>query len=449
MHAERFDAMVSFAGCDKSLPGMMMAAARLQRPDRVPVRRVDAAGQPQRPGARHHLGVRGGRCPRRGRHRRRGARRDRTQRVPHDRLLRRHVHRQHDGLGGRGARPVASRVGVGSGGRPSPRRLRLRVGHRGAPAAEASIRPRDILTKAAFENAIAVVMALGGSTNAVLHLLAIAHEARVELELDDFNKVAARCPHLADTKPHGKYDMLDIDRVGGVPVVMAMLAEAGVLHLDEITVTGHTVGKNLDAHQPARTRRRGHPPAGRPDPRPRRHRGADRLAGPQGLGREGRGHRLRRVRGAGPCLRRRGQRHGGRARRSHQRRRHPRHPLRGPEGRPGHARDARHHGRHEGRRPGRRRGTHHRRPVLGGTHGFCIGHVAPEAVDGGPIAFVEEGDRIRIDVRGHTIDLLVDDAVLEERKADWKVPEPRYPSGVLAKYAKLAQGAEKGAVTLP
>ena len=115
---------------------------------------------------------------------------------------------------------------------------------------KAGIRPRDILTKAAFENAIAVVMALGGSTNAVLHLLAIAHEARVDLELDDFNKVAARVPHLADTKPHGKYHMLDIDRVGGVPVVMAMLAEAGVLHLDEITVTGNTVGKNLELINP-------------------------------------------------------------------------------------------------------------------------------------------------------------------------------------------------------
>ena len=113
------------------------------------------------------------------------------------------------------------------------------------------IRPRDIMTKAAFENAIAVVMALGGSTNAVLHLLAIANEARVELELDDFNRVAARVPHIADTKPHGKYHMVDVDGVGGVPMVMRELLEAGLLHGDCLTVTGKTVAENLADLDPA------------------------------------------------------------------------------------------------------------------------------------------------------------------------------------------------------
>ena len=138
----------------------------------------------------------------------------------------------------------------------------------------AGIRPRQIMTKEAFENAIAVVMALGGSTNAVLHLLAIANEARVDLALDDFNKVAARVPHLADTKPHGKYHMADLDRIGGVPVVMRELLEAGLLHGDCLTVTGRTWPRTW----PPSTR----PPptatwstALRPDPRPGRHRRPD------------------------------------------------------------------------------------------------------------------------------------------------------------------------------
>ena len=116
---------------------------------------------------------------------------------------------------------------------------------------ELDLRPRRIMTKQAFENAIAVVMALGGSTNAVLHLLAIAHEAHVELELEDFNRIGARVPHIADTKPHGKYHMTDVDRIGGVPVVMKELLDAGLIHGDCLTVTGRTVAENLDALRPA------------------------------------------------------------------------------------------------------------------------------------------------------------------------------------------------------
>ena len=197
---------------------------------------------------------------------------------------------------------------------------------------ELGIRPRQIMTKEAFENAIAIVMALGGSTNAVLHLLAIAAEARVDLALDDFNKVAARVPHIADTKPHGKYHMVDIDRIGGIPVVMRHLLEAGLLHGDCLTVTGKTVAENLAELDPPAPDGDGHPPAVQPDPRRRRHRGAHRLAGPQGCGREDRRHRPRALRRSGPRVRRRGRRHGGRARRADQGRRHRGHPLRGPEG---------------------------------------------------------------------------------------------------------------------
>ena len=147
---------------------------------------------------------------------------------------------------------------------------------------EKGIRPRQILTKEAFENAIAVTMALGGSTNAVLHLLAIAAEARVELELDDFNRVAARVPHIADIKPHGKYHMTDVDRIGGVPVVMRELLDAGLLHGDCLTVTGKTVAENLEAIDPPRPDGVGRPPADRPAPRGRRPRRAHRLAGAEG-----------------------------------------------------------------------------------------------------------------------------------------------------------------------
>ena len=160
------------------------------------------------------------------------------------------------------------------------------------------------MTKEAFENAIAVVMALGGSTNAVLHLLAIAHEARVELELDDFNRVAARVPHLADTKPHGRYHMVDVDRIGGVPVVMRELLDAGLLHGDCLTVTGRTMAENLAALDPPAPDGTVVHPLVRPDPRRRRHRRPHRLAGPQGFGGEGGRHRQPDLHGHGPGVRR-------------------------------------------------------------------------------------------------------------------------------------------------
>ena len=344
MHAERLDAMVTFAGCDKSLPGMMMAAARLNLPGGVPVRRVDPARPAQRQGARRRSACSRPSAPTRWEpSTTRSCTRSRPTPVPP-----------------RAPAPACSpptpwrRSARPSGCRcPAPRRrppstvaattTRYASGTAVLNLLRQNIRPRDILTKAAFENAIAVTMALGGSTNAVLHLLAIAYEAQVELELEDFNKVAARVPHLADTKPHGKYHMLDVDRVGGVPVVMAMLLEAGLIHGDEITVTGRTVAENLAMIAPP-------PPDGevihtlsRPHPPARRHRRAARLARPQRGGPEGRRHRLRPLRGPGPGLRRRVVGHGGGARRPDQRRRHRRHPLRGPQGRSGHAGDAGHH----------------------------------------------------------------------------------------------------------
>ena len=245
------------------------------------------------------------------------------------------------------------------------------------------------MTKEAFENAIAVVMALGGSTNAVLHLLAIAHEARVELELDDFNQVGAQVPHIADTKPHGKYHMADVDRIGGVPVVMRELLDAGLLHGDCLTVTGKTMAENLAAPRPAEARRRDRAPADEPDPRPGRHRGAARLAGAEGRGREGRRASTSRASRAPRAC--------STARPRRWRRSSPGKikagdvvviRYEGPKGGPGMREMLAVTGAMKGAGRGDDAALVTDGRFSGGTHGFCVGHVAPEAVDGGPIAFV-------------------------------------------------------------
>jgi dihydroxy-acid dehydratase len=314
---------------------------------------------------------------------------------------------------------------------------------------EMGIRARQILTKDAFENAIAVTMALGGSTNAVLHLLAIAAEARVELELDDFNRVAARVPHIADTRPHGKYHMSDVDRIGGVAVVMRELLEAGLLHGDCITVTGKTIAENLAAIDPP-------PPDGEvvhPLTDPLHAVGGlailtgslapkgsvvkvagidfDSFEGPARVF-DGEAAAMEVVLAGGinagdvVVIR-----------------------YEGPKGGPGMREMLAITGAMKGAGRGGDTALVTDGRFSGGTHGFCVGHVAPEAVDGGPIAFVRDGDRIRIDVDTHSIHLDVDADELRRRQADWKLPEPRYTTGVLAKYARLAQGAERGAITEP
>ena len=285
----------------------------------------------------------------------------------------------------------------------------------------------------------------------MLHLLAIANEAGVELELDDFNRIAAKVPHIADMKPGGKFHMSDLDRVGGVPVVMKHLLDAGLLHGDCMTVTGKTMAENLAELDPPRARRRRRPPARSADPQRGRHQRAHRLAGAEGLGREGR-------------------RADARSRCSS---RAPARVFDGEDGameailagsiEPGTVLVIRYEGPKGG--PGMRemlaitgalkgagRGadcaliTDGR--FCGGTWGFCIGHVAPEAVDGGPIAFVRDGDRI-LHRRART-----DPRPAGRRRASspsgaprGRRNPPRYTSGVLGKYAKLVQGAETGAIT--
>jgi dihydroxy-acid dehydratase len=449
MHAERLDAMVTLAGCDKSLPGMLMAAARINLPS------VFLYGGSILPG--NHNGtvlditsvfeaV--------------GARAAGTIDDAELDAIEREACPTIGACAGmftaNTMASVAEALGMslpGSASAAAVDRRRDDYAYASGTAVinllRQGIRPRDILTKGAFENAIAVVMALGGSTNAVLHLLAIAHEARVDLRLEDFNTVAAKVPHLADTKPHGKYHMWDIDRIGGVPVVMRMLLEAGVLHGDEVTVTGKTVAENLAMIDP---------PA--PDGEVI-HRFDDPIHDIGGIAV---------LRGSlapeGAVLKVAGidfDHFEGRARVFDGEHAAMEAVLagrieagdivviryEGPKGGPGMREMLAITGAMKGVGRGADAALLTDGRFSGGTHGFCIGHVAPEAVDGGPIAFVEEGDRIVVDVRGHRIDLLVDEDTLAARRADWKLPEPRYTSGVLAKFARLVQGAERGAVTEP
>lgn len=449
MHAERLDAFVGFAGCDKSLPGMLMAAARINLPNvfvyggsimpgQHKGEAIDIVNVFEAVGA-HAAGnmsddelkeIECNACPTEGSCA--GMFTANTMAAVGEAL-------------GMSLPSSASAPAIDS------RRddFAYQSGQAVMELLRQNIRPRQILTKGAFENAIAVVMALGGSTNAVLHLLAIAYEANVKLELDDFNKVAAKVPHLADTKPHGKYHMYDIDRIGGIGVVLSVLADEGLLHTDEMTVTGQTMGENLKQLAP---------PA--PDGEVVRvfdnpiHDigGIAVLSGslaPQGAVVKVAGLDVDHFDGAARVFD--GEQEamevvlaGGI------------NPgdivvirYEGPKGGPGMREMLAITGALKGVGRGSDAALITDGRFSGGTHGFCVGHVAPEATDGGPIALVEEGDKISIDVRSHSIDLLVSDEELERRRANWKPLEPRYTSGFLAKYATLAQGAQAGAVTAP
>jgi dihydroxy-acid dehydratase len=302
------------------------------------------------------------------------------------------------------------------------------------------------LTKEAFENAIAVVMAFGGSTNAVLHLLAIAHEAEVELSLADFSRIGAKVPHLADVKPFGKHVMFDVDRIGGVPVVMKALLDAGLLHGDCLTVTGKTMAENLAHIAP-------------PDPDGKVLRALDNPIHPTGgitilhgsLAPEGAvvksagfdsdvfegtARVFERERAALDALEDGTITHGDAVVIRYE----------GPKGGPGM--------REMLAITGAIKGAGLGKDVLlltdgrfsGGTTGLCVGHVAPEAVDGGPIAFLRDGDRIRLDVASGTLDVLVDADEFASRREGFAPPPPRYTSGVLAKYVKLVGSAANGAI---
>ena len=447
MHAERFDALVTFAGCDKSLPGMLMAAARLDvpavflyggtiLPGESDGRALDITSVFEAVGA-NAVGT-----------------------LTDDELSLIEL-RACPGEGscaGMFTANTMASVGealgmslLGSASIPAidPRREQLAYdsGLAVLNLLRLGITARQILTKEAFENAIAVVMALGGSTNAVLHLLAIAHEARVALELDDFNRIAAKVPHLADTKPHGKYHMTDIDRVGGVPVVLRQLLEAGLLHGDVMTITGRTMAENLadfDAANPdgdvfhelsnpinatggIAILKGSLAPLG----------AVVKVAGIDtdyfdGTARvfEGEDDAMTAIL-AGEI--------------------EPNTVVviryEGPKGGPGMREMLAVTGAMKGAGRGGDCALITDGRFSGGTHGFCVGHVAPEALDGGPIALVRDGDRIVIDVAQHRIDLMVEETELAQRSIVVPSFVPRYRTGVLEKFARLTQGAQKGAVT--
>jgi len=448
MHAERFDGLVTFAGCDKSLPGMLMAAARLDlpcvftyggsiMPGSLDGRALDITSVFEAVGA-HAIGA--------------------IDDQELDRIERAACPTEGSCAGMFTANTmacVAEAIGMalpGSSTAPAidARRdeLARQAGRSVVRLLEQGITPRMIMTKQAFENAIAVVMALGGSTNAVLHLLAMANEAEVELELEDFNRIAARVPHLADTKPHGRFHMVDLDRIGGLPVVMRMLLDAGLLHGDCLTVTGKTVAENLaELDPPAPDGVVVHPlsdpihPVG----------GIAVLSGslaPKGAVVKVAGIDSLSFTGSARVF-------DGEAAAMEAILAGSIEPntvvvirYEGPKGGPGMREMLAVTGAMKGAGRGADCALVTDGRFSGGTHGFCIGHVAPEAAAGGPIALVEDGDRISIDVLSHRIELDVAEEVLAARQAKLAAaPASRYPRGVLAKYARLVTGADEGAVT--
>jgi dihydroxy-acid dehydratase len=446
MFAERLDGSVLLAGCDKSLPGMLMAAARL---DLAAVFLYAGATLPGKLDGRDLTiidvfeGV--GACARG---------------LITEQELDAIERATCPGEGACGGMYTANTMAAaaealgmslpGSAAPPAVDRRRddyaVRSGEAVVNLIKQGITARQIMTKQAFENAITVVMALGGSTNAVLHLLAIAYEARVDLTLDDFNRIGDRTPHLADVKPFGRYVMTDIDAIGGVPVVMKALLDAGLLHGDVLTVTGATMAENLSEIAP-------------PDPDGKIiHALGDPIHRTGGL---------TVLRGSlapdGAVVKSAGFESDvftGTAR-----------VFDGEQGameavtqgllRPGDVVVIRYEGPKGG--PGMRemlavtgaiKGAGLGKDILlltdgrfsGGTTGLCVGHVAPEATDGGPIALVAEGDSIRLDLAARTLDLLVDAEELDHRRAGWKPLPARYTHGVLGKYAKLVGSAAQGAI---
>jgi len=456
VHAERFDAIVTLAGCDKSLPGMLMAAARLDLPavfcyggtilpGCVPAdpahgreaETVDIVSVFEAVGA-HAAGQLSDA--------------DLT-------AIERHACPTIGSCAGmftaNTMSSAAEALGMALPGSASPPAVDMRRADFARRSGTAvvdllakGITARQVLTKEAFENAIAVVMALGGSTNAVLHLLAIAFEAKVELSLDDFDRIGRRVPHIADTKPHGRFHMSDVDRVGGVAAVMAELAEAGLVHTDCLTVTGKTVGENLAELAPPKPDGVVLHPLSNPihaDGGLAILRGSLAPAGAvvkvAGIDQdrfEGTARVFDGEDGAMDAILA-GEIQPGTVVVIR---------YEGPKGGPGMREMLAVTGAMKGAGRGADCALITDGRFSGGTHGLCIGHVAPEATDGGPIALVADGDRIVIDVPARRVDLVVDEATLERRRQAWKPLSPRYTSGVLAKYARLATGADQGAVTL-
>ena len=446
MNAERFDGMVTFAGCDKSLPGMMMAAARLDvasvfvyagstLPGQVDGKDVTIIDAFEAVGA----------CAR-------GL-------ITKDRVdqIERAICPGEGACGGMYTANTMAAIGEalglslpGSAAPPAVDRRRdayaIKSGEAVVNLIRLGITTRMILTKKAFENAITILMALGGSTNAVLHLLAIAHEAEVDLNLEDFNRIGAKVPLLGDLKPFGKFVMTDLDRVGGIPVVLKILLDAGYLHGDTLTVTGKTMAENLaDINPPFPDGVVVHP-ADRPLSKDV---GITILGGslaPEGAvcktagigidSFEGPARVFEREQAAMDAVENGTVKAGDVVVIRYE----------GPKGGPGMREMLMVTGAIKGAGLGKSTLLLTDGRFSGGSTGLCVGHISPEAVDGGPIAFIKDGDIVRIDTVKRTLDLLVDPAELEARKIGWEPLKHKYTRGVLAKFSKLVGSASKGAV---
>ncbi|BBZ56479.1 dihydroxy-acid dehydratase [Mycolicibacterium phocaicum] len=451
MQAERLDGSVLLAGCDKSIPGMLMAAARL---DLASVFFYNGSIMPGvaklTDGTEKEVTIIDafeavGACAR-----------GLMSREDVD-IIERAICPGEGACGGmytaNTMASAAEALGMSLPGSASPVAIDKRRDEFARKSGEAvvemlrrGITARDILTKEAFENAIAVVMAFGGSTNAVLHLLAIAREAEVELTLADFTRIGNKVPHLADVKPFGRHVMKDVDEIGGVPVVMRALLDAGLLHGDCLTVTGKTMAENLAHIAP-------------PDPDGKVLRAMNnpihptggitilhgslapegavvKSAGFESDVFEGTARVFERERAALDALEDGTITHGDVVVIRYE----------GPKGGPGMREMLAITGAIKGAGLGKDVLLMTDGRFSGGTTGLCVGHIAPEAVDGGPIAFVRDGDRIRLDVANGKLDLLVDEAELASRREGFEPLPPRYKTGVLAKYTKLVQSAAVGAV---
>ena len=446
MHAERLDGSVTLAGCDKSLPGMLMAAARL---DLASVFVYNGTIMPGRLNDQdltlQDVFEAVGACA--------------LGKITEKEL----ADIEKNACPGEGAcggmftantmSSVAEAIGMalpGSASAPALDRSRETDAYEAGKAVvnliSKGITARDIMTKKAFENAITIVMALGGSTNAVLHLLAMAHEARVDITMDDFNRIGDKTPHLADVKPFGRYVMNDLHKIGGIPVVLKALMDAGLIHGDAMTVTGKTMAENLAKINP-------------PDPDGKIifavknpiHKTGGLVILKGSLAPEGAVIKAASidepifegtakvfddekdameavthgniVKGDVVVIR-----------------------YEGPQGGPGMREMLAVTGAIKGAGLGKDVMLVTDGRFSGATAGFCIGHVAPEATHGGPIGLAKTGDKIRLDMNTKTLDLLVEADELDKRKKEFKPAEPRYTTGVLGKYAKLVGSAAYGAV---
>ena len=446
MQAERLDGMVTFAGCDKSLPGMMMAAARIDvasvfvyagstLPGQVDGKDVTIIDAFEAVGA----------CAR-------GL-------ISQDQVdrIERAICPGEGACGGMYTANTMASIGEaiglslpGSAAPPAVDRRRDAFAVKSGAAVVELIRQgittRDILSKKAFENAITMLMALGGSTNAVLHLLAIAHEADVDLEMDDFHRIGSKVPLLGDLKPFGRFVMSDMDKVGGVPVVLKALLDAGLLHGDVLTVTGKTMAENLAEIAP-------------PDPDGEILRATSKpmsLGGgitilkgslaPEGAVCKTAGVGIEEFEGPARVFEREQAAMDALEDGTIQAGDVVVIRYEGPKGGPGMREMLMITGAIKGAGLGKSTLLLTDGRFSGGSTGLCVGHVAPEAVDGGPIAFIKDGDRVRINTVTRQLDLLVDEAVLAERRKGFKPVPHKYTRGVLAKYAKLVGSASKGAV---